>query len=223
MFPFASRGLTAVIRAIREDKPFPALEECKPPLLLLPNDSKEWEAVQSTFSMCKLPQDCAQKQFREQLPLIPLGMLAHEYDTHVALSSTLSHQTLLETFMGNNPESDECKVLAKTHLVNLMRALYAFFSARKACREHVFKYAKVRHEPLRLINSSMWGKDLFPDTLVTEILEKAAQEKISLITKWDAGYPTNQGRGKEKRNNQGQGKEKRNNQGQGKEKKKSHP
>ena len=67
-----------------------------------------------------------------------------------------------------------------------MQDAFAFFQARKACREHVLKHAKVRHEPTKLINSSLWGKDLFPSDVVKEILDGATRESKSLLDKWDA-------------------------------------
>ena len=53
------------------------------------------------------------------------------------------------------------------------------------CRKVIFLQARVRHEPSRLIKSSIWGSNLFPADLVREILDAAAKANQSLRQKWD--------------------------------------
>ena len=48
----------------------------------------------------------------------------------------------------------------------------------------------MRHEPRRLIDSSMWGASLFPSVLVKEVMAKAASENKSLAVKWDLQPPS---------------------------------
>ena len=156
--------------------------------LALPADSPEWRDLHLTFTQGKLTQDCAQRQFHERLPNIPEHLLKTEADTKEALASQLSHQCYLEVLIHKHPQMECFKVLAKSHLSAFMRALFNFGVARRECRKAALKFAKVRHEPNRLIESRIWGKDLFPEDLTKEILDRAAQENRNLLDKWDARY-----------------------------------
>ena len=53
----------------------------------------------------------------------------------------------------------------------------------------VFASETVRHEPDRLINSSIWSESLFPAGIVKEIRDTAAKADKSLIQKWGM-HPT---------------------------------
>ena len=63
--------------------------------------------------------------------------------------------------------------------------LLDFALACQACRKHVLQFAKVRHEPTRLIDGPIWGWELFPADLVKEAVESATRASQSLRTRWD--------------------------------------
>ena len=83
---------------------------------------------------------------------------------------------------------DALRLIAKTHSLSFAKALFRFGEARRTCRKLVFASATVKHEPERLINSSIWGESLFPDTILKEIRDNAAKADKSLMAKW--GMPT---------------------------------
>ena len=64
---------------------------------------------------------------------------------------------------------DILRLVSKQHALTFAKALFRFGEARKACRKVIISAATVRHEPDRLINSSVWGESLFPAALVDEI------------------------------------------------------
>ena len=64
-------------------------------------------------------------------------------------------------------------------------ALHRFGAARRASTEHVFEGARVRHEPERLNNSSIWGGGVVPYNLGKEVRDNAAKTDKSLVAKWD--------------------------------------
>ena len=187
-FCFASKGFDALQRAWLEDKPCPSLEECRPTSLLLPQDGNRWQDVQHTFASCKLASDCAQKQFQERLPLLSDVLIKKELEARERLAASMHHQCMLEASISTYKENEIFKVLAKSHLGTFNKDLHAFAMVRRECRRFVLRFAKVRHEPNRLIDSRIWGKNLFPDDIVEEIMAKAAQENRNLLDKWDAGF-----------------------------------
>ena len=65
---FVKKGCDAVDKAMADGKPFPSLEECRPLSLILPCSQDSFADVHKTFSVGKLPQDIASKQFHETLP-----------------------------------------------------------------------------------------------------------------------------------------------------------
>ena len=72
VFPFASKGLEAVLANVKSDKAtLTSLEECKPTSLLLPSDSASWDEVHLTFSSKKLAAILASRQLKDRLPLLP--------------------------------------------------------------------------------------------------------------------------------------------------------
>ena len=188
VFPFASKALHAVLSAATEGKPPPTLEECRPPSLVLPADSDEWSDVENTFSCGKLLPEVARKQFQEKLPHLPESLLKREAAAKERLASVLSFQSTLEILMGRYKDSEVFKVLSKTHMSTLYTALSDFVTTRRECRAYVLRFAKVRHEPQRLIDSNIWGRHLFPDAIVKDVMSKAANENKNLLDKWDARY-----------------------------------
>ena len=56
--PFSSKVLEAVLQALLEDKPSPAMKEEEFTSFLFPADSEAWADVASTFSVGKLAVDC---------------------------------------------------------------------------------------------------------------------------------------------------------------------
>ena len=114
-------------------------------------------------------------------------MIAIEYKARLRLSGTLHHQVCLETLMhthANQPLHQTFRALAKSHAASLLRDVHAFATARLACRRHVLVGAKVRQEPDRLINSSLWGEGLFPKEEIDRVREAAARDNKNLMDRW---------------------------------------
>ena len=74
--------------------------------------------------------------------------------------------------------------VAKLHLRMFVRDLHAFVAKRKECRKHVLSKATIRHEPERLIDSSPWGRHLFPKKIVEEIKASLIRDNMSLSVRW---------------------------------------
>ena len=202
LFPFASKILKANIKNWKDKKDKkPALKEFDAVSLLVPNDSTEWAECDKTFRPEKLDKRIAQKQFDEPLPLIPEDLLKKEYETRKRFIAALRTKTMAEYAMNRFPVSGNVrdkevevvgvelageffKLLSKQHCEQFSAALYDWGQAKRACRKYILKTATVRHEPERLINSSLWGEHLFPEDLVKEISERAANLDKSLMTKW---------------------------------------
>ena len=89
---------------------------------------------------------------------------------------------MLEAF--GTPMQNRFMMMAKLHLRMFLRDVHAFFRARKACREHVLSKATVRHEPERLINSSPWGKNLFPQKMIDEVKGSLVKDNTTLAARW---------------------------------------
>ncbi|XP_068234170.1 SCAN domain-containing protein 3-like [Palaemon carinicauda] len=70
------------------------------------------------------------------------------------------------------------------HMATLVKDLYASMKARRACRESVYVAATLKHETRKLISSSIWGKDLFPDEVVREVIKNATTVNVGLFQKW---------------------------------------
>ena len=186
-FRFASKALHAVLDTSRDPKP-PTLEECHLPFMVLPSASEDWAEVERTFIKGRLAPDVAQIQLRAGVPRLPGYLLTREGDVRERLASALSHQSLLEVLVHTREEDEVFQLLAKSHLPSLHRSLWDFVKARRACREFVLRHAKVREEPQKLIDSSIWGSHLFPDTLVREILDSVAESNIPLLDRWDSRH-----------------------------------
>ncbi|XP_068211926.1 uncharacterized protein [Palaemon carinicauda] len=183
-FPFMEKGYKAALKAIEAGKPCPTLEECRPFSLALPSDDKDWKDVHHIFSVGKLEADIAGRQFGEDLPKLSDFHLRQEQETKERLDASMSLQTMLEMVASDSQSPDMFMVFAKAHLATVTKDLYYFIKARRACREFVFASAAVRHEPRKLISSSIWGKDLFPSEVVKEVVNKAATENRNLFQKW---------------------------------------
>ncbi|XP_068213741.1 uncharacterized protein [Palaemon carinicauda] len=64
-FPFTSKALLYLLKAVDAGKPCPMLEECRPSSLALPTGEKDWNEIHLTFSVAKLNTDIAGQQFHE--------------------------------------------------------------------------------------------------------------------------------------------------------------
>ena len=157
-------------------------------LIQHPFPSGVWENVEETFVQRHLEKDAGVTLFGEPcLSILPKSLLDQEFECRARLSDTLHMQTMLEASMletFGTPMQNRFMMMAKLHLRMFLRDVYAFFRARKACREHVLSKATVRHEPERLINSSPWGKNLFPQGLVDGIKESLVKDNTSLSARW---------------------------------------
>ena len=170
----------AVQEAINSGKAMSALRECRATSMVFPG-SEKWTDIVATFESGKLAQDIATKQFSETLPLLSDAKLKIELEAREKLANSLHVLTSMELLAANYDSCDLFPMLAKAHLPAVVRNLQEFANARRALRVHTFMNAKVRHEPNRLINSSLWGAGLFPEEIVKEILAKAASENRSLL------------------------------------------
>ena len=220
VFPYADKIFMAAKVAWREDKgKFPSLKEFDAVSMLCPTSTDDWKECAQTFKPCRLGNDAARTQLGENVHLIPIKNLKEEYEARLALAQALSTQSMLEFSVHlNNTAIKELKPVpgaekteeslrvaaemsrlsAKQHIQQFATALFRFGEARRACRKAAFVSAKVRHEPERLINASIWGENLFPDNMVKEIREQAAKADKSLLSKW--GMPSF---GNKRRNSQG--------------------
>ena len=156
------KALDAVNEALLEAKPCPALKEANPTSLLFPNDSAAWSKVDSTFSIGRLPADCASTQFNEELPNLPESLIKAEFDARSRLSRTLYTLLLTVAMRQESLGVDNYIILAKSQIGTVTRDMFDFRMARRACWKHVLAQANVRHELTKLLNSCTWGGDLIP-------------------------------------------------------------
>ena len=202
VFPFSSKVLKANFKNWRDKKDKkPELKEFEQVSLLVPNDSDDWKECDATFKADKLDKRVAQKQFEEPLPMIPEELLKKEFEARKVFLQALGTQSMAEFAMhsfptkgvkvdkkaklaGTDLAAEFFKLLSKSHCSEFSTALYNFGQARRACRKFVLKAATVRHEPERLINASLWGEFLFPESLVKEIKDRACKLDKSLMDKW---------------------------------------
>ena len=183
--PFASKVITAVHQALKEDKASPKLREEESTSLLLPGESDPWIDIQNTFTVGKLSLNAASEQFNEDLPPLTDSLVKAEFEAKSRFARTLHTFTLLELTVLQNPSVEFLKVILKSMVASLRYDAFAFGEARRKCRKYVLHTARIRHEPSRLINSSSFGEHLFPNNLVQEVIEAASKTNQSLRTRWD--------------------------------------
>ena len=146
--------------------------------MLCPNPTEDWKDCLQTFQVGRLPSTVARDLFHENLPLIPAKALKEAFESRSELAHILSTQDMAEVgvhqskavkILDSLPDSkavktltdarkddyDILRLLAKQHSLTFANALFRFGEARRACRKAVFTSATVRHEPYRLINSSV--------------------------------------------------------------------
>ena len=114
----------------------------------------------------------------------PKTLVDQEFECRARLSDTLHMQTIKESSMleaYGTPMHQRFMMMAKLNLRMFLRDLYAFLRARRACREHVLSRAAVRHEPEKLINSSPWGKNLFPQKPLVQLHQPSRTSRLLLI------------------------------------------
>ena len=186
VFPFASKAFHHMKAAWREDKgKFPALKEFDSVSLLCPQESLEdWGECALTFKGGRFEPDCAREQFGESVPFIPYKQLKDEFDKRLVLAHALGTQTMIELHIHRHPEMEGFKLLAKQHLPQFAKALFDFGEAKKTCRKTVLDRATIKHEPSRLIHSSIWGEYLFPVDVVREAKSLAEKAGKSLLDRW---------------------------------------
>ena len=183
--PFASKIITAVHQALRDDKTSPRLREEEFTSLLLPGDTEPWTDIQNTFTVGKLSLNAASEQFNEDLPPLTDALVKAEFEAKSRFARTLHTFTLLELTALQNPEVEFLKVIVKSMVSSLRFDAFAFGEARRKCRKYVLHHARIRHEPIRLINGTSFGENLFPNALVQEVIEAASRANQSLRTRWD--------------------------------------
>ena len=201
--PFTSKALEAATKALAEGRPTPPpLDEVANTSMLVPFPAGIWENVAETFVPRQLEKDAGVTLFGEPcLANLSKALVDQEFECRARLSDTLHMQTMMEASMletFGTPMQNRFMMMAKLHLRMFLRDLYAFLRARKACREHVLSKATVRHEPEKLINSSPWGKNLFPQKLVDEVRESLVSGNTTLAARWKIpaqGTPKTTGQG----------------------------
>ena len=187
--PFATKGMEVAMKAVAAGRPTPPpLDEVTNTSMLVPFPRDIWENVHETFVLRHLEKDAGLTLFGDPcLGILPKALIDQEFECRARLSDTLHMQTLLETSMldaFNTPMQNRFMMLAKLHLRMFLRDVHAFIRMRKQCREHVLSRATIRHEPERLINSSPWGKNLFPQGLGDEIRESLVRDNTTLSARW---------------------------------------
>ena len=187
-YPFAGKALKKALESLHEgfSSP-PLLEECKPFGVIVPGASEpfsEWKDVAQIFVSKRLPAEVASSQLKEAFPRLPAQLVTDEYAARRALARSLSLQMAIESSMEAKMSEEMFPVLAKMHLHSLVADLVTFFKARKACRDFIFRNAKITHETRELAESNMFCKLLFPEDKVEEVLKRAAKDNRSLLSKW---------------------------------------
>ncbi|XP_064109242.1 uncharacterized protein LOC135217346 [Macrobrachium nipponense] len=172
------------LKAAEEDKPLPQLKETDLTSLLVPEDPTYWHQTPETFQKGKLETDCASTQFNERLLKLPEHLIKAEFEARCRLSRSLHSVTSAEMIASTYPTTPEFQVLTKSLLGTFQHDLFDFAVARRACRKFVLRPATIRHEPNKLIRSSIWGPFLFPEDLVAQVTQEAVRANLTLATRW---------------------------------------
>ncbi|XP_068248914.1 uncharacterized protein [Palaemon carinicauda] len=179
--PLIDKVTELTIQAVKEGSTMPALKETDPTSLLIPSTSATWDDASSTFTVGKLDPDCASTLFSEKLPRLLESLLKTEFETRNRLARSLHS---IESLASVYPMETLFRVFTKNLLLSYQVDLHDFWSARVSCRKFVLSEASIRHEPNRLIASSSWGKNLFPQDEVNKVLQDAARANQNLQVRW---------------------------------------
>ncbi|XP_068235972.1 uncharacterized protein [Palaemon carinicauda] len=182
--PLIDKITELTIQAIKEGSSMPALKETDPTSLHIPGTSATWDDASSTFTVGKLDPDCASTLFSEKLPRLLESLLKTEFETRNRLARSLHSITSIESLASVYPEETLFRVVTKNLLLSYQIDLHDFWSALVSCRKFVLSEASIRHEPNRLIASSCWGKNLFPQNEVDKVLQDAARANQNLQVRW---------------------------------------
>ncbi|XP_064100400.1 uncharacterized protein LOC135211154 [Macrobrachium nipponense] len=182
--PFTSKVAELTLQAVTREEPMPQLRETDPTSLLLPGREDLWEDLPATFSVGKLKPDCAITLFSERLPKLSDALIQAEFDAKTRLARSLNSLVMTETAAREYAQEPLLKVIAKSLLLGMQCDLYDFAVARRNCRKHVLSEATIRHEPNKLLASSIWGADLFPASAVNEVQSEASRLNQSIILRW---------------------------------------
>ncbi|XP_064101055.1 uncharacterized protein LOC135211750 [Macrobrachium nipponense] len=186
--PFTDKITELTLQAISEEKPMPILKETEATSLLMPATREFWHDAPSTFTVGKLDSDCASTLFSDKLPKLPENLLKTEFETKTRLARSINAVTSLELVASMYKDEQLFQVLTKSLLQTFQSDLFEFAAARRVCRKYVLAEASIRHEPNRLIKSSIWGKNLFPQEEVDNVLKAASSTNQSLRVRW--GLPS---------------------------------
>ncbi|XP_064087967.1 uncharacterized protein LOC135202485 isoform X2 [Macrobrachium nipponense] len=182
--PCTSTVAELTLQAAAEDKPLPVLRETEATSLLFPTGPDFWKDAPATFTTGKLDPECASDLFSERLPRIPDHLVKTEFEAKTRLARSINSVTAAELVASTYNEEQVFRVLTKVLLQMFQSDLYDFAVARRACRKHFLAGASIKHEPNRLIRSSIWGENLFPKEEVTNILQEASKVNQSLWVRW---------------------------------------
>ncbi|XP_064078898.1 uncharacterized protein LOC135196208 isoform X2 [Macrobrachium nipponense] len=182
--PCTTKIAELTLKAAEEDKSLPQLKETDLTSLLVPEDPTYWHQTPETFQKGKLETDCASTQFNERLLKLPEHLIKAEFEARCRLSRSLHSITSAEMIASAYPTAPEFQVLTKSLLGTFQHDLFDFAVARRACRKFVLRPATIRHEPNKLIKSSIWGPSLFPEDLVAQVTQETVRVNQTLATRW---------------------------------------
>ena len=169
----------------------PFLRQFDAVFLLCPSSSEDWKDCFKNFQVGRVPKKKKKKKksFPWKSPSDPAKFLREEFESRSVLAHALSVQAMTEFTISHNKErksrrsSRKCYVSYRHQMgwlwclasycqdafTGLAKALLCFGEARRVCRKLVFASATVKHDPERLINSSIWSESLFPEAIIKEI------------------------------------------------------
>ncbi|XP_066981300.1 uncharacterized protein [Macrobrachium rosenbergii] len=182
--PCTSKVAELTLQAGTEEKPMPQLRETEPTSLLFPTDLECWTGAPETFTVGKLDSECASNLFSEQLPRLPESLIKAEYEARCRLSRSINSVTSVELTSAVYKDEPLFRVLTKSLLASFQSDLFDFIVARRNCRKFVLADATIRHEPNKLIKSSIWGTNLFPEDMVNSVISEASRANQNLRIRW---------------------------------------
>ncbi|XP_064107538.1 uncharacterized protein LOC135216296 [Macrobrachium nipponense] len=186
--PFTTKIAEVTIQAAMKVEPLPQLRESDPTSPLFPAFGDLWADLPATFTVGKLKPDCAIDQFGKRLPRLPDNLIQAKFEARTRLGRTLNALVMTEVAAITYGSEPLFKLLAKAQTQTVQSDLYELVVARRNCRKHVLQEATIRHEPNKLLSSTIWGADLFPEAAVNEVQHEATRLNQSLKIRW--GLPT---------------------------------
>lgn len=66
-----------------------------------------------------------------------------------------------------------------------MNSFQSFLEVRTRYRKYILAKAKVPHVPEELINSNIWGPNIFPDAVMDKLKARSIADIKSVLDQWD--------------------------------------